>query len=64
MSQGKQVVVRRGSLVREEYLQSSGKWGAYETAKRFKSAAAATDFYYRHHTSENYGIFPTAGRRR
>lgn len=51
-------VVRLGSLNAELYLNAKGEWGTYKAAKRFSDPGVAETFYRRHHTSENFGLFP------
>lgn len=49
-------VVRLATMERDVYLQPSGEWSEYRTAKRFKNqdkADAAGE-----HTREAFGVFP------
>lgn len=56
------VVVRRNAL-ESEYMQPSGDWGDYRTAKRFTSDAAADAFAATHGVTD-HGLFNVSVRRR
>jgi len=54
------IVVRKGGLVENLYLQKDGSWGDLKTARRFSSQDAAMKFYRRFHKSDDFGLFPAA----
>ena len=57
------IVVRRNQFAPDEYLQKDGTWGAYKTARRFASQAAAECVAWAHGI-EVFGLFPVSTPRR
>ncbi|MGO8744667.1 MAG: hypothetical protein ACLQNE_01635 [Thermoguttaceae bacterium] len=50
-------VIRKGSLIEEQYLDRNGKWGPYPKGKRFSTQDAAERFMLAHDAASS-GIFP------